>query len=196
MFHHRDPSQKKDCIPRLAKSSSLETIKKEIAKCDILCFNCHQKLHYDDRPKRKKIDTPKKKPRSRRDSYNKLNIPFPSNSPEYKALYNIHRNQRLKEERKKPEVKERMKLADKRMEQKCRDYAWQYKTDHPCIKCGTSDPTFLAFHHRDPSTKTAHISKMFKSGMKKLQAEIAKCDILCSNCHAKLHWHERQNKAA
>ena len=28
---------------------SLDRIKSEAAKCDILCANCHRKLHYDEK---------------------------------------------------------------------------------------------------------------------------------------------------
>ena len=39
-FDHRDPSQKKNCISMI-KSHSFENLKVEIAKCDVVCANCH-----------------------------------------------------------------------------------------------------------------------------------------------------------
>lgn len=47
-FHHRDPTTKIDCIARMVLTGLLELIKKEIPKCDVLCANCHRKLHYDE----------------------------------------------------------------------------------------------------------------------------------------------------
>jgi len=44
-LHHIDPSQKDRKISQIA-SRSLENIKKELAKCVVLCANCHRKLHY------------------------------------------------------------------------------------------------------------------------------------------------------
>jgi hypothetical protein len=48
-FHHRDPEMKDNTISYLvAGTYSLDIIKKEIEKCDILCSNCHRKHHYDE----------------------------------------------------------------------------------------------------------------------------------------------------
>lgn len=70
--------------------------------------------------------------------------------------------------------------------------AWiaQYKKDHGCVECNESDPVCLEFHHRDPSEKETNISdcKTKRSALK----EIEKCEILCLNCHDKLHWEEEK----
>lgn len=62
-----------------------------------------------------------------------------------------------------------------------------------CIKCGEDHPGCIDFHHRDPSTKIDEISKMWRNlrSNEVILAEIAKCDVLCSNCHRKLHYYER-----
>ena len=44
----------------------------------------------------------------------------------------------------------------------------------------------LEFHHRDPSKKDFSISGKTWS-YEKLQAEVDKCDLVCSNCHRELH---------
>lgn len=43
----------------------------------------------------------------------------------------------------------------------------------------------MDFDHLDPSTKTASISKLSKwrGNKEKLLEEIAKCELVCSNCH-------------
>lgn len=63
-----------------------------------------------------------------------------------------------------------------------------------CVSCGETDVACLDFHHRDPETKEGHIGEFRKFGMKRLLTEIAKCDVLCANCHRKHHRDERQNK--
>jgi len=61
-----------------------------------------------------------------------------------------------------------------------------------CIKCGEMDASCLDFHHRDPAEKEGHIGEFRKFGMKRLLAEIEKCDVLCANCHRKFHRDERK----
>jgi predicted HNH restriction endonuclease len=46
-FHHRDPSQKELKLDgRSFANRKWETIKEEVDKCDLLCHNCHNILHY------------------------------------------------------------------------------------------------------------------------------------------------------
>ena len=42
----------------------------------------------------------------------------------------------------------------------------------------------MDFDHRDATTKTFIVSDIVNhSGMKAILEEIAKCDLVCSNCH-------------
>lgn len=47
----------------------------------------------------------------------------------------------------------------------------------------------LQFHHRNVDDKTRDISKMVTQGcsMKRILAEIEKCDCVCANCHHEIH---------
>ena len=46
-FHHRDPSQKELKLDgRSFANRKWELIKEEVDKCDLLCHNCHNMLHY------------------------------------------------------------------------------------------------------------------------------------------------------
>lgn len=64
-----------------------------------------------------------------------------------------------------------------------------YKSKLKCKNCDESDPVCLDFHHRNPTTKIIHISRIYWRGwsIEKIKEEIEKCDILCANCHRKLH---------
>lgn len=72
--------------------------------------------------------------------------------------------------------------------QQLEDFLIEYFSNHPCVKCGESDVIVLEFHHREPSQKEYNISQMkqFGFGIKKVQTEIEKCDVLCANCHKRI----------
>jgi hypothetical protein len=49
-FHHRDSNEKESEISLMVNDSvSIDTIKSEIEKCDVLCSNCHRKHHYNEK---------------------------------------------------------------------------------------------------------------------------------------------------
>lgn len=67
----------------------------------------------------------------------------------------------------------------------------EIKLAHGCLRCGYREhPAALSFHHRDPATKKFTIGKGYHAA-EKLLAEIAKCDVLCENCHRVLHAEEK-----
>lgn len=70
----------------------------------------------------------------------------------------------------------------------------EYKKTMHCISCGNSDHRVLEFHHRDPSQKEREVSLMMDHSWANVEAEIAKCDCLCANCHRILHYEERNNR--
>lgn len=71
---------------------------------------------------------------------------------------------------------------------KKKEWIREYKINHPCA-CGESDPCCLDFHHRDKEDKEDLISRMIQNNLslERIESEIAKCVIMCSNCHRKLH---------
>lgn len=68
-----------------------------------------------------------------------------------------------------------------------RAYVAAYKESHGCLKCGESHPAALDLHHADPSVKDSAVSQMLYNCKEKIDTEIAKCVVLCSNCHRKHH---------
>lgn len=72
----------------------------------------------------------------------------------------------------------------------------KYKAEG-CSICGYNKCLeALDFHHKDNEDKDFAISLMVKTNrpMKKVIEELAKCIVLCANCHRELHWKERQIK--
>lgn len=66
-------------------------------------------------------------------------------------------------------------------------WLWKYKKKRGCSFCGENDPACLDFHHRKRSEKEKELSQMHCHSIDELKKEIEKCEILCSNCHRKLH---------
>ena len=58
-----------------------------------------------------------------------------------------------------------------------------YLKDHPCKKCGFSNPAALEFHHT--KDKKMEISNLVMGGYppRVVLEEISKCIVLCANCH-------------
>ena len=59
-----------------------------------------------------------------------------------------------------------------------------------CVRCEEDDPACLDYHHREETEKVMTVSEMVTHGYSKdrLRAEIAKCVLLCANCHRKEHY--------
>lgn len=72
--------------------------------------------------------------------------------------------------------------------------AWlrEYKATLKCERCGENHPAALQFHHPDPSAKEGNIAnRNSRWSIERVMKEIAKCIVLCANCHAKEHWNDR-----
>ena len=73
------------------------------------------------------------------------------------------------------------------------EWLTRYKKEHPCTICGEADFRCLDFHHRDPSMKEFCIGRASSYSHVRVLEEIAKCDVLCSNCHRKAEWTRLKN---
>lgn len=68
-----------------------------------------------------------------------------------------------------------------------KEYIQNLKRETGCICCGEKDDCCLDLHHLDPHTKERTVSMMLSWTLEAIQKEIAKCVVICSNCHRKLH---------
>jgi hypothetical protein len=55
--------------------------------------------------------------------------------------------------------------------------------DVPCADCGRRfPPCVMQFDHRDPATKAHEVTRILMRARSVILAEVAKCDIVCTNC--------------
>lgn len=80
-------------------------------------------------------------------------------------------------------------------EKKILKWLKEYKSILKCEKCGENHPACLDFHHINPKEKRFSLGKA-KSHLtiKSLKSEIAKCKVLCANCHRKEHWEQKEKE--
>jgi len=75
-------------------------------------------------------------------------------------------------------------LRNKEKRERMREWLREQKS-HPCMDCGVQyDPFVMDFDHRDPVTKKYQPHQLIRlSSWSRLKAEVAKCDLVCANCH-------------
>ena len=85
------------------------------------------------------------------------------------------------------QVKERTEAA----RDAARDYVYRYLLTHPCEICGEADPVVLEFHHVGEKDMT--VTRMVSGGwsIRRIQAELSKCQVLCASCHRRVTAKER-----
>lgn len=72
-----------------------------------------------------------------------------------------------------------------------------YKNSLVCEKCGfTGHCAAIDFHH-DNGDKLFNVAKLAgqTSNKNRIEKEIKKCKVLCSNCHRILHWNLNRDSA-
>jgi len=135
-FDHRDPETKAFNVLQRAGSVSRRRLTAEIAKCDIVCANCHKA-----RGHARWMEERSRAGRTR----------------------GAYRSARVR--------------SDLDLLQRIRDTR--------CLDCGGRFPYYMMqFDHRDPAMKSFELVHM--AGRRTLVAlleELAKCDIVCCNCH-------------
>ena len=71
-------------------------------------------------------------------------------------------------------------------------HVWDYLLAHPCVDCGETDPVVLEFDHvRGEKVHALSTMVQRQFSIAKLDAEIAKCEVRCANCHKRKTAQER-----
>jgi formate-dependent nitrite reductase cytochrome c552 subunit len=156
-FDHRDPKTKSFALTTgrsllMSRANLLE----EIAKCDIVCANCHAVRTYAQL---------------------------------------LERRGRLSAEQWAPGTSKY--IAAKRAR-------WQENVKMlnelrgvPCADCGRQFPPFvMQFDRRDAANKKFEVTRIINRSRKVILEEIAKCDIVCANCHSERTYRRRRGGSA
>lgn len=100
---------------------------------------------------------------------------------ECKDCYNAKKRKRFAENEK---VRQSYAIRQIKRRDRSREIVISYLREHPCVDCGESDGIVLEFDHVR-GKKEYNISYMIshKTSDKTLVDEIAKCDVVCANCH-------------
>lgn len=80
-------------------------------------------------------------------------------------------------------VDRKARMAERRDAARLRnnEYIWEYLSCHPCVDCGIDDIVVLEFDHL--SNKKYNVAGMKSHSLAALVEEIAKCEVVCRNCH-------------
>jgi len=76
-----------------------------------------------------------------------------------------------------------------------RAYVNGYKELHPCEVCGEARLICLDFHHDKPELKEFGMGDVEGQSLARIAAEIAKCSVLCANCHRVKHAEDKLAEA-
>lgn len=90
--------------------------------------------------------------------------------------------------------KYRGRYKEKRDRERAEKRRWlrAYKVENGCAICGESHPACLVFHHMDElGKKDFNIGMNIALSWDRIVAEVEKCQVLCANCHRKLHYKEK-----
>ena len=78
--------------------------------------------------------------------------------------------------------------------QSIREYIQSIKSQLKCSICGEDRYWCLDFHHTNPHEKEYNISSLVHDGARqKIEEELKKCIIVCSNCHRDIHYKDKSD---
>jgi hypothetical protein len=201
-FHHEGTQEKERSVADMLRCGcGRERIMREIAKCIVLCSNCHRIEHAE-----KWLAAKSLRPALPR------NIDAAGSGAVLLGTRKVCRYCLVEQDESCFEVckvlggkvyrrhKCRACKAATQTLRRERLRAWlddRKKTLH-CAECGFSDFRALEFHHPDAQEKDFAIGEMVKDNrsITAIEREMARCVALCANCHRITHYSDRAEKTA
>ena len=76
------------------------------------------------------------------------------------------------------------KISIKKQKESLAQYLKDLKEKNPCMDCKVSYPYYMMDFDHVRGTKQANVAELINTlSKKRLDEEIAKCEVVCSNCH-------------
>ncbi len=121
-----------------------------------------------------------------REKYHSTKEPVQKRTDEERRL----RKQRLEAEYYQKNKRRKNNIRKEAIKEK-KAWIWAFKEKRGCITCGVTHPAILDFHHLVSSEKSFAIGAATNHNyaLDRIKQEIEKCEVMCRNCHAMLHWH-------
>lgn len=86
--------------------------------------------------------------------------------------------------------KAKIKAANQARRERNREFVRQSKLGRPCLDCGGSFPFYVMEYDHIGDDKLDSVGSLANQcvSLERLQAEIAKCELVCANCHRERTW--------
>lgn len=210
-FDHRDRASKCLEVSRLANAKTWSHVLMEIDKCDVRCASCHRRRTAEQFGWRKAAweslaadatlpHAPAETARLVRVESGEVRtcctcgVALPLEEFALKDAASGLRSTKCRScqraysrahyERNRQKYLDKARLRNDASRDRFAAFLVAYLREHPCVDCGATDPTVLEFDHRDPSEKVETVNALARAqSWNALEAEIAKCDVRCANCH-------------
>jgi hypothetical protein len=156
-FDHRHGRKRSSVSRMVHQGLALSTIKAEIAKCDILCPNCHRRRTHED--------------------IGSYLHRFATN--QLVQLVDIEAWESPSGSRNERVIRAAMRGRVRAMMDNI-----AYLQVHPCVDCSEDDILVLEYDHVR-GQKLGEVTTMIQKGrtLQAIATERAKCDVRCANCH-------------
>lgn len=88
------------------------------------------------------------------------------------------------------------KISIKKQKEALTRYLKEIKEKNPCMDCKISYPYYMMDFDHVRGKKQANVAELINTlSKKRIDAEIAKCEVVCSNCHRARTYMRKMRKA-
>ena len=88
------------------------------------------------------------------------------------------------------------KISIKKQKEALARYLKEVKEKNPCMDCKISYPYYMMDFDHVRGKKQANVAELINTlSKKRIDAEIAKCEVVCSNCHRARTYMRKMRKA-